>query len=177
MRYNTDTLRDFRIKLMEFDTPTIYCDMDGVLADFIKFTTKILGKPFKDQYWGELPKDIFFQLDPMSDAHRLWSFIVKFDPRILTAHPKPGRGPVSDQAPDDKKRWMMKHFRWPASKIFPVLRADKSRFAKDGRDGRPNLLIDDHIKNCIDFRNRGGIAVVHTSANNTIKELKAIGYK
>ena len=177
MRYDTDTLRDFRIKLMEFDTPTIYCDMDGVLADFIKFTTKILGKPFKDKYWGDLPTDIFFQLDPMSDAHILWSFIVKFDPRILTAHPKPGRGPVSDQAPDDKKRWMMKHFKWPASKIFPVLRADKSRFAKDGRDGRPNLLIDDHIKNCIDFRNRGGIAVVHTSANNTIKELKAIGYK
>ena len=177
MRYNTDTLRDFRIKLMEFDTPTIYCDMDGVLADFIKFTTKILGKPFKDKYWGDLPTDIFFQLDPMSDAHILWSFIVKFDPRILTAHPKPGRGPVSDQAPDDKKRWMLKHFKWPASKIFPVLRADKSRFAKDGRDGRPNLLIDDHIKNCIDFRNRGGIAVVHTSAKNTIKELKAIGYK
>jgi hypothetical protein len=177
MRYNTNTLRDFRIKLMEFDTPTIYCDMDGVLADFIKYTTKILGKPFKDDYWGELPKDIFFQLDPMSDAHKLWSFIVKFDPRILTAHPRPGRGPVSDQAPDDKKKWMMKHFRWPASKIFPVLRADKSRFAKDGRDGRPNLLIDDHIKNCIAFRDRGGLAIVHTSANNTIKELKEIGYK
>ena len=71
----------------------------------------------------------------------------------------------------------MKHFKWPASKIFPVLRADKKRFAKDGRDGRPNLLIDDYIGNCQEFRNRGGIAIVHTSANNTIKELKAIGYK
>jgi hypothetical protein len=95
----------------------------------------------------------------------------------LTAHPKPGRGAVSDQAPADKKKWMMKHFKWPASKIFPVLRADKKRFAKDGRDGRPNLLIDDYLGNCQEFRNRGGIAIVHTSANNTIKELKAIGYK
>jgi len=177
MRYNTNTLRDFRIKLMEFDDPTIYCDMDGVLADFISFTDKILGKPFKDQYWGDLPDDLFYQLSPMPDAHQLWSFIVKHDPRILTAHPRPGRGPISNRASDDKKRWMMKHFKWPASKIYPVLRADKKQFAKDGRDGRPNLLIDDHIKNCMDFRNRGGIAIVHTSANNTIKELKAMGYK
>ena len=177
MRYDTDTLRDFRIKLMEFDNPTIYCDMDGVLADFITFTTKVLGTKFKDEYWSKLPDDIFFQLSPMPDAHTLWSFISKHDPRILTAHPKPGRGAVSVRGADDKRKWMMKHFKWPPSKIFPVLRADKKKFAKDGRDGRPNLLIDDYAGNCEDFRSRGGIAVLHTSANNTIRELKKIGYK
>ena len=177
MRYDTDTLRDFRIKLMEFDNPTIYCDMDGVLADFITFTTKILGTKFTDKHWSKLPDDVFFQLSPMPDAHTLWSFISKHDPRILTAHPKPGRGAVSVRGADDKRKWMMKHFKWPSSKIFPVLRADKKRFAKDGRDGRPNLLIDDYAGNCEDFRSRGGIAVQHTSANNTIRELKKIGYK
>ena len=170
-------LNELRIKLMEFDEPTIYCDMDGVVADFEKFTMEKLGKKFKDEYWSELPDDMFYQLPLMPDARQLWNFISKFDPRMLTAHPRPGRGPISLQAADDKKRWMMKHFKWPASKIYAVLRQNKSNFAKDGRDGRPNLLIDDHPKNCIEFRKRGGLAIIHTSASNTIKELKKLGYK
>jgi len=177
MKYNTHTLRDFRIKLMEFDNPVIYCDMDGVLSDFKEYTLNHLGTKFKDKHWKDLPLDVFYQLSPMPDAHKLWSFIVKYDPRILTAFPKLNRGPISAQAPDDKKKWMMKHFNWPSSKIFPVLRVDKSRFAKDGREGRPNLLIDDYLENCQQFRNQGGIAIHHTSANNTIHELKKIGYK
>ena len=170
-------LHEFRIKLVKFDEPTIYCDMDGVVSDFEKFTTEFLGKKFKDEYWGELPDDMFYQLPPMPDAHKLWNFIKKFDPRILTAHPRPGRGPISDRAADDKKRWMMKTFKWPASKIYPVLRANKANFAKDGRDSRPNLLIDDHPKNCQEFVKRGGLAIVHKTADQTIKELKKLGYK
>ena len=44
-------MKTFKDYLVEFDTPTIYCDMDGVLADFVSFTTKHLGKPFKDEDW------------------------------------------------------------------------------------------------------------------------------
>ena len=29
--------------LVEFDNPQIYCDMDGVVADFLKLTRNILG--------------------------------------------------------------------------------------------------------------------------------------
>ena len=43
-------MKTFKDYLVEFDTPTIYCDMDGVLADFVKFTTEHLGHPFKDKY-------------------------------------------------------------------------------------------------------------------------------
>jgi hypothetical protein len=57
------------------------------------------------------------------------------------------------------------------------MRADKMRFAKDGRDGRPNLLIDDHSKNIAQFGSAGGIGVLHKSASSTIKQLKEIGYK
>ena len=170
-------LQELRIKLMEFDEPTIYCDMDGVIADFQKFTSEHLGKKFKDDYWGELPDDMFFQLPKMPDADQLWNFIKKYDPLILTAHPRPGRGPISDRAASDKVKWMKKNFNWPSSKIYPVLRANKANFAKDGRDGRPNLLIDDHPKNVQEFRKRGGIGIIHTSAANTIKQLKEMGYK
>ncbi len=37
-------MKTFTQYLTEFDAPNIYCDMDGVLADFVSFTTKYLGK-------------------------------------------------------------------------------------------------------------------------------------
>ena len=30
-------MKTFKDYLVEFDTPTIYCDMDGALADFTNF--------------------------------------------------------------------------------------------------------------------------------------------
>ena len=41
-------MRSFKHHIMEFDNPQIYCDMDGVVADFKAFTTRYLGKDFKD---------------------------------------------------------------------------------------------------------------------------------
>ena len=72
---------------------------------------------------------------------------------------------------------MRKYFGVKESNIYAVMRIDKAKFAKDGRDGRPNLLIDDHIKNVDAFRKRGGIGIHHTSAQNTIKELRKLGYE
>ena len=172
-------MKNFKQYLMEFDTPTIYCDMDGVIADFVTYTSKRLGKPFKDENWLDLPEDMFYQLSPMSDAFVLWKFIGKYNPNILTAVPRKAesRGAVSERAADDKKRWVKKHFNVPENRVYAVLRQFKEKFAKDGRDGRPNLLIDDHIKNIDAFRKRGGIGVHHTSAQNTIKELRKLGYE
>ena len=73
-------MKNFKQYLTEFDTPQIYCDMDGVLADFVSFTSKYLGKPFKDEDWLKLPKDMFYQLSPMRDAKLLWEFIGRQDP-------------------------------------------------------------------------------------------------
>ena len=71
------------------------------------------------------------------------------------------------------KRW----FGVSADKMYPVMRKNKANFAMDGRDKRPNLLIDDHLGNIQEFRKARGIGVHHTSASNTIKQLKEIGYK
>ena len=100
-------------------------------------------------------------------------------PFILTAVPRKSdtRGVIAERAAEDKKRWMRKHFGVKDARVFAVLRKHKANFAKDGRDGRPNLLIDDHIKNVDAFRKKGGIGVHHTSAQNTIKELRKLGYE
>ena len=172
-------MKTFKDYIVEFDTPTIYCDMDGVIADFVTFTSEHLGHSFKDEYWTSLPENMFYLLPPMRDAHQLWKFIGKYNPNILTAVPRKSesRGKISERAADDKKKWVKKHFNVSENRVYAVLRQYKSKFAKDGRDGRPNLLIDDHAKNVEGFIKAGGLGVVHTSARNTIKELKKLGYK
>ena len=44
-------MKTFKDYLVEFDTPQIYCDMDGVLVDFVKYTSEHLGQPFTDEKW------------------------------------------------------------------------------------------------------------------------------
>jgi len=169
--------KKFKHYLVEFDTPQIYCDMDGVLADFVKGVKDQIGGKFSDARWPELPDDFFLQLEPMKDAKQLWGFIGKYDPFILTAIPRSSRGPIAARAADDKARFMKRWFGLEQKDMYPVSRKNKANFAVDGRDGRPNILIDDHLGNIQEFSKARGIGVHHTSASNTIKQLKEIGYK
>ena len=163
--------------LLEFDSPQIYCDMDGVLADFEKAIEDQIGGKFDDGRWQELPDDFFLNMEPMPDAKKLWGFIGKYDPFILTAIPRSSRGPIAKRAAKDKERFMKRWFGVSSNRMYPVMRKNKSNFARDGRDGRPNLLIDDHLQNCQEFKKAGGIGVRHKSAAKTISELQNIGYK
>ena len=60
--------------------------------------------------------------------------------------------------------------------VYTVKRKDKKHF-NTAHDGRPNVLIDDHIKNIEEWRVGGGLGVHHTSADSSIKQLKSIGFK
>ena len=161
---------------MEFDNPQIYCDMDGVVADFYTFTYQWIGTKFSDKYYPDIPVDTFARLTKMRDADVLWGNIKQFQPIMLTAAPRHARGAIAKRAPEDKIRWMKKNFRVPRSRMRVVLRPDKKKFAKDGRDGRPNILIDDHAGNIKEWETAGGIGIVHTDAASTINDLKKIGF-
>ena len=71
---------------------------------------------------------------------------------------------------------MKKNFRLQSDKMRIVLRKNKKNFAMDGRDRRPNVLIDDHAGNIKEWEAAGGIGVHHIDAQTTINILKRIGF-
>ena len=44
-------------------------------------------------------------------------------------------------------------------------------------DEKPNVLIDDYIKNIKEWEDKGGIGIHHTAVPKTLNELKRLGFK
>lgn len=103
------------------------------------------------------------------DAMKLWKFIKPHQPKILST---PSRR--MEESKPGKKKWIRKHL-GPVKEINLVPRWDKQKWATTP-DGQPNILIDDHVKNIAEWRAKGGIGIHHTSALNTIRQLKQLGF-
>jgi len=167
------------LELMEAsknDLPEIYCDMDQVLVDFIGGAEEVIDMPFaqadKNDRWEAIKntKDFWANLDWMPGAKRLYSFIAKYDPHILSA----ASGRDVNVRPG-KLKWLSKNTKIKRSNINIVKREDKQKFAMT--DEKPNVLIDDYLKNITQWEAKGGIGVHHTEVGKTLAELKRLGFK
>ena len=56
-----------------------------------------------------------------------------------------------------------------------MIRSQKQKYAMS--DGKPNVLIDDYIKNIKEWEAKGGIGVHHIDVASTMNKLKKLGYK
>jgi hypothetical protein len=72
-------------------------------------------------------------------------------------------------------KWLAKNTNWKKSRVNLVMRSHKQKYATT--DGKPNVLIDDYIKNIKEWEKKGGIGVHHTDVSKTIGELKRLGFK
>lgn len=158
------------------DLPEVYCDMDQVLCDFMGGAYKAIGGSFatadKNNRWNMIrnTKDFWANLNWMPEAKRLYSFIARYEPHILSAHSH--HDPSSRTG---KLRWLSKNTNVKRDNINLVSREDKQKFATT--NGKPNILIDDYEKNIMEWKSRGGIGVLHTEVSKTIAELKRLGFK
>jgi hypothetical protein len=160
--------------------PRIYCDMDGVLCDFAKGVEKVLGTSIdkwmygsKEEKWSKIkdtPK--FWHTLPWAPGGKeLWNFISKYKPHILSAYVEDSWDP---NCIPGKSYWARTNLGIGTNRINLVMRSQKQNFTKVA--GQPAILIDDYKKNVDQFKQRGGIGILHTTTSNTIRDLKKLGF-
>ena len=160
--------------------PRIYCDMDGVLCDFVKGVEKLHNITIdkwsygsKTEKWSKVkatPR--FWHTQPWNTGGRqLWSFISKHKPHILSAYVEESFDP---NCIPGKTHWARTNLGLSAPRINLVKRVQKQLYAKVL--GEPAVLIDDYKKNIDQFIQRGGLGIHHTSTSNTIRQLKRLGF-
>ena len=158
------------------DLPEIYCDLDEVLVDFMRGANAAVGGSFvkmdKDERWNKVnqTKGFWPNLGWKPNAKRLHDFIIRYNPHVLSAYPD--RDP---NARNGKMKWLKKNTGFKRAKIHLVLRSQKKDYATT--DDKPNVLIDDYIRNIQEWEAKGGTGVHHTDVGKTISELKRLGFK
>tara|TARA_B110000977_G_C11053331_1_gene483136 strand:+ start:282 stop:2252 length:1971 start_codon:yes stop_codon:yes gene_type:complete len=153
----------------------IYSDMDGVLTDFEKSFEKYsegippreYEKKFgKDKFWelidGKGKVGFWVGMPWMEDAKQYWDYIKNYDVELLSS---PSRSSTSRLG---KRLWVRNNT--PGVKLTLAQASKKQNYAA------PNhILIDDRKSNIDQWISQGGIGILHTSAADTIQQLKQLG--
>ena len=149
----------------------LFCDMDGVLADFDAHHKKVFGyrssTALDNVLWGKVRKipHFYLHLPPMEDKDELWEAISPCNPIVLTGVPR------IKEAASDKHAWAHTNLIPPAQRIVTCPSRDKFKHMIAPGD----VIIDDWEKHKQAWVDAGGIWVTHTSAKDTIKQLQALG--
>lgn len=149
--------------------PTIYIDMDGVLADFETPTIEVLGPGFKYELkdlsgWEKLyaaKPDLYLELELMPNAKKLWQAMKStgLQIQILTAIP---RRFYWLNAAKHKLQWVHKHFGEEVLVNFGPYSGDKHLFC---RREVQDILIDDLDLNIKDWTAAGGLGILYKDAS------------
>ena len=160
------------LKEVEEQKYTIYCDMDGVLVDFDKGYKDLTGINTKEAdakgskfFWEPISKagaSFWIRLKWMPDGKQLWDYIKQYNPSLLSA---PSR---EESSKIGKRVWVKRNL--PGVKLILANAINKQNYS-----GENQILIDDREDNITQWRDKGGIGIFHTSAADTIKQLKELG--
>jgi 5'(3')-deoxyribonucleotidase len=157
--------------------------VDGVLIDFMAMGNAIskmnlkegeldtLPIAVKDEFWRRIVEHVnrgnpfFSNMELLPDAMELWKYITRHKHFILTA-----AGDRVPRADIEKRESVRKHFGRNVRVEVVESAKDKARYAE------PHIiLIDDRVKATDPFIKAGGMAILHTSAKDTIRQLQQLG--
>jgi len=174
--------------------PHVFCDMDGVVADFRgtmkRFYGEMTGKEL-DKFllepgaWDRVKKahpNVFARLAVLPEAPALMSGLSRLRDQgfiqlsMLTAMPSPWhKDPIQrEQVTQDKKQWMAKHFPDVTNlNVIVCLRQEKMGFALKELKANmlPPVLIDDFKRNIKEWTRAKGVGILHVRAQETLHEL------
>jgi len=153
----------------------IFSDMDGVLTDFdesfLKYSKGIPPREYektygKEEFWklidGTGKVGFWVGMPWMEDGKQYWDYIKNYDTELLSS---PSRSSTSRLG---KRLWVKNNM--PGTKLTLAQAAKKQNYAA------PNhILIDDRKSNIDQWVSQGGIGILHTSAADTISQLKKLG--
>jgi len=154
--------------------PKVFCDMDGVLADFDRGWEEFTGKKvigwvtITDSDWARCKQQwptFWMDLELMPHALELWNALSPFDPDLLTAVPDSWKS-----AGIGKITWAGELLNMNRGQVHAVAREDKRKYAKQ-RDGTPNVLIDDLDKNVKEWNAAGGFGIQYIPSGSMVQRV------
>lgn len=158
----------------------LFLDVDGVLADFNGYVSEhildgVLPRHFEEKYgrdalWSQIRghPNTFAKLPLLPDAMELYDAVKHLNPIFLTGAPRFFKNsPLYGQI--DKILWVEEHFGRDQC-VFICESQHKAEYCKPG-----DILVDDWPKYRYKWVERGGIWITHTSAKQTINDLKRLG--
>ena len=160
----------------------IYCDLDGVLADFdarFEHFYGILPKEYEEkaiqQYGEEIGKQKFWEaidtnigvrfwrgIPWMPGGKELWDYIKPYNPTLLTAPS------YHDSSRIGKTLWVQDHI--PGTKIIFKQAKQKADLAGPNR-----ILIDDREDTIMSWKAKNGIGILYKNTDQAINDLKQLG--
>ena len=166
---------------MEDAKPTVYLDMDGVLADFFGGVEKMYGVEHWKQLTNDKTKDLkkevidritgsdfFATLPKFPTADALIDMVKKFTGGKFSINTSPLRGDHENSA-KYKKIWISNNIERPDE---IVVTGRKESYAKDKASGTPKILIDDRPVNIERWQGAGGYGILYQANRDSLTKVK-----
>ena len=161
--------------------PTVYLDMDGVLADFFGGVEKLYGVSHWKERTSDKTKDLkkevinritgtdfFATLPKFETADALIDMVQDFTGGKFSINTSPLRGDYENSG-KYKKVWISNNIEKPDEIIVT---GRKETYATDKASGTPNILIDDRPVNIERWRNAGGYGILYQANRDPLTKVK-----